>query len=499
LRKSYPLLCNLVWGSPFRHVFFVLAVAATLMNSIDTTIVAVAVPQLTTALGAPLILVAWTITAYQLTQIVMLPLSGKLSDSLGRRQVFLFCVAMFTIGSLLCGLAPSIWFLVGARALQAIGGGVMMPSAVGIITDHYREHRAQARGLFSSVLPIGGILGPNVGGFILEHWTWRDMFFINIPIGILVFAGAVVLLRSDRPRAPRHIDVPGVALYGSALILLLASMTAAGQDPSLWRQPWPWLAVVVSGSLVVVFLRYIRRARDPVMDYQLVARPPFLAANLYNLFFGAAVFGVSAFIPTYAVSHFGMTPLLSGAVLTPRSISIIATSIFASLWLIRLGYRIPMLVGSALVTVMLLLLGSGWTAVQIGPLSLSGFWLLASILTIGGAGLGLANPASNNASLDMAPERAAALTGVRSMFRLTGGVLSVTAISVALTFFPDRGQGLSVIFGSLSLAMLVVVPLTLSIPDSARARRLEPAAAEALGSARFQVPDAATRPLRPGR
>ena len=457
----------------FRHIFFVLAVSAVLMNSIDSTIVAVAVPQLTGALDAPLILVAWTITAYQLTQIIMLPLAGKLSDSLGRRQVFLFCVAMFTLGSLLCGLAPSIWFLVGARALQAIGGGGLMPSAVGVISDHYREHRAQARGLFSSILPIGGILGPNVGGFILEHWTWRDMFFINMPIGVLVFCGAMILLRADHHRAARHIDVPGIAMYGAALVVLLGTMTAAGADPGLWRDPRALLAVLLSAALLIGFLRYIRTARDPVMDFQLVARQPFLAANLYNLFFGAVVFGVSAYIPTYAVSHFGMSALLSGAVLTPRSIAIIVTSIVASLWLIRLGYRIPMLAGSALVMIMLLLLGTGWTSVQVGSVTISGFPLLAAMLFIGGTGLGLANPASNNASLDLAPDRAAALTGVRSMFRLTGGVLSVTAISLVLTFFPDRGEGLSVVFRTLSLAIIIVVPLTLSIPDSARERRLQ--------------------------
>src|SRR5262249_10921319 len=166
----YRLLSKELDSAPrFRHVFFVLAVSAVLMNSIDSTIVAVAVPQLTGALSAPLILVAWSITAYQLTQLIMLPVAGKLSDPLGRRKVFLFCVGMFTLGSLLCGMAPSIWFLIAARALQAIGGGGLMPSAVGVVSDHYREHRAQARGLFTSVLPIGGILGPNVGGFILEH------------------------------------------------------------------------------------------------------------------------------------------------------------------------------------------------------------------------------------------------------------------------------------------------------------------------------------------
>jgi Na+/melibiose symporter-like transporter len=262
-------------------------------------------------------------------------------------------------------------------------------------------------------------------------------------------------------------------MYGSALVLLLVTLSVAGDDPGLWHDGRVLIALVLSVGLLVGFVRYIRRAANPVMEYELVARQPFLAANLYNLFFGAAVFGVSSFIPTYAVSHFGMSPLLSGAVLTPRSIAIIVTSLFASLWLIRMGYRKPMLIGSALVMLMLLLLGTGWTSVQLGSLTVSGFPLLATILFIGGAGLGLANPASNNASLDLAPDRAAALTGVRSMFRLTGGVLSVTGISLALTFFPDRGQGLAVIFGCLSAAMLVVVPLTLSIPDSARERHLE--------------------------
>src|SRR5436190_13551886 len=117
--------------SPTRHVFFILAVSAVLMSSIDTTIVAVAVPQLTTALDSPLLYVGWTITAYQLVHVIMLPLAGKLSDSFGRKKVFLTCVGVFTLGSLLCGLASSIWFLVAARALQAVGGGGLMPSAVG--------------------------------------------------------------------------------------------------------------------------------------------------------------------------------------------------------------------------------------------------------------------------------------------------------------------------------------------------------------------------------
>jgi EmrB/QacA subfamily drug resistance transporter len=453
-----------------RHLFFILAVSAVMMSSIDTTIVAVAVPQLTSALDAPLLYVGWTITAYQLVQVVMLPLAGKLSDSFGRKKVFLTCVGIFTLGSLLCGLASSIWLLVAARSLQAIGGGGLMPSAVGVISDHYRERRAQARGLFSSVLPMGAILGPNIGGFILEHFSWRYMFFVNLPIGVIVFAGACLLLAPDGERTSRHIDFPGVGLYAGAIALLLATMTAAGDDPDLWHTPFLWIAVIVSIGLFVLFMRHIKRADDPVMDYHLVAHQPFLAANLYNIVFGACVFGISSFIPTYAVTHYGMSTLLSGTVLTPRAIAMSGTALVSSMWIIKTGYRLPMVAGVLTISCMLLLLGLGWTEAYIGGVRIDGFWLLAGSLVVGGIGMGISNPASNNATLDLAPDRAAAMTGVRGMFRLTGGVLSVATIVLVLTFFPDKGQGLRMIFLFLSGAVLLALPLAMMVPDSAGER-----------------------------
>jgi EmrB/QacA subfamily drug resistance transporter len=456
-----------------RHIFFALAAFAVLMSSIDSTIVSVAIPQLTVALNSPLALVAWTLTAYQLVQVVMLPLSGKLSESFGRKHIFLFCVATFTLGSFLCGMAPSIWILIAARALQAIGGGGLVPSAIGVVAEQYRERRAQAIGLFTSVFPIGGIVGPNIGGFILEHWTWREMFFVNVPIGIVVFFGVSALLSADKVRRARRIDVGGLALYAGCIVLLLAAMTGVADDPDLWRTPFVWLAVLGSIGLGALFLWHIRRASDPVMEFRLVAHQPFLAANLYNLLYGAAAFGIFSFLPTYAVYRFGLSPLLSGSVLTPRAIAMIICSVTASVFVTRIGYRLPMLLGMALVTVTLLLLGSGWTAGSVGPLGLQGFWFLAFVVTFSGMGNGLSNPSSSNAALDLAPDKAAVLTGIRSMFRLTGGVLSISGIVLGLTFFSDKAQGLSVIFAILSVVILLAVPLVFMIPDSARSRRTE--------------------------
>jgi EmrB/QacA subfamily drug resistance transporter len=455
-----------------RHVFFGLAAVAVLMGSIDLTIVAVALPQLTDALHAPLTWVSWTLTAYQIVQVIMLPLTGKLSDTLGRKRVFLFCVGTFTLGSLLCGLAPSIGALIAARVIQAIGGGGLMPSAIGIISDQYQKHRARAIGLFSSVFPIGGIIGPNLGGYILEHWTWRELFFINVPIGVGVLVGVWLLLKEPRVTGLRvSLDPIGLALYAGALALLMYAITALADAPELWRNPGLWALLVTSLGLLVAFVRHIRHTPQPVIDYRLLAENPFLAANLYNFFFGSVVFGVISFVPYYMVLRYGMTAFQSGAVLTLRGIAMIIASTLASLFIIQRGYRAPMLAGMFLTAASLVLLGQRWNTLEIGRMVVDRFWMLSSILALGGVGMGLANPASNNAAIDLAPHQAAEVSGIRGMFRLTGGACSISATVLALSFFADKAAGLEVVFRALAGVLIVaVLPLTLMIPDTARER-----------------------------
>src|SRR5918911_110070 len=161
-------------GVPSRYAFFALAALSVTMFSIDSTIVAVALPTMMRDLGTSLALIGWTLTAYQLAQTVMFPLAGKLADNFGRTRVFLGCVVVFTLGSLLCGLAPNIYLLIVFRVIQALGGGGIMPSAIGIIAEEFPDTRPRMIGLFMSIFPVGGIIGPNLGGFIVEHWScWR--------------------------------------------------------------------------------------------------------------------------------------------------------------------------------------------------------------------------------------------------------------------------------------------------------------------------------------
>ena len=440
-----------------------------LMASIDGTITIVALPQLTDSLNASLSWVGWTLTSYQLVQIVMYPLAGQLSDMFGRRRVFLFCVITFTASSLLCALSPNIGMLIVFRAVQAVGGGGLLPSVIGMIADDYRDHRAQAIGLISSIMPIGSIIGPNLGGFLLAVWGWRAMFFINVPIGVLLVLGFILLMPKHADtvlRTSLHIDVIGLVQFVGAIVSLMYGMTVIANDVAKARNPLVWLVFAVSVVLSVTFVLHVRRTPDAIMDYRLLARNPFLAANGYNFLFGAVTMGFYSFIPFYAVLKYGLTPFESAAVLTPRAVVVMLVSAFASVSVKRLGYRWPMLLGMGFVGLTFVLMAQGATSVQIGGWSIQGFWLLASIISIGGIGMGLANPASNNAAIDIAPEKAASITGIRGTFRLAGGTISITSIVLALSFFSDQAAGLDMIFLVFTAILLVIVPLVLMIPEA---------------------------------
>jgi MFS family permease len=202
-------------------------------------------------------------------------------------------------------------------------------------------------------------------------------------------------------------------------------------------------------------------------------RTPFLFVNAYNFVFGACVFGFFTLMPYYTVVAFGLSPAESGAVLTPRSAVMMGASALSSMYLVRLGYRGPMLAGLAFMVLTLVLLSQGWSNLALGGLTIGAFPLTAAILSLSGIGMGLAAPSSNNAILDMLPERTAVITGIRGVFRSTGGVIGTAAIVLGLELAPDKAAGLRTIFVVLAGLLLLTVPLTLAIPDSARARRVK--------------------------
>ncbi|MGI8551543.1 MAG: MFS transporter [Dehalococcoidia bacterium] len=456
-----------------KYVIFGLVALALLMSSIDNTIVAVGLPAMRTGLHTSIVLIGWTITIYQLGQLLVLPLAGKLSDELGRKRIFLGSIAIFTGASFLCGIAPNVYLLIIFRLLQAIGGGAFLPSCTGIISDTFQEKRGQAIGLFSSIFPIGGVIGPNIGGILIDHLSWRFIFYVNVPIGIAVLILTAYLYHTKQEtHGSSHIDFVGVALYGSGITTLLLDLTWLGQSPrGATHSPLLWLSMAGAAALFWLWYRHENRTAEPMVDMTLLKYRPFLAANGYNFLFGAGVFGFTAFLPTYAELHYHMSATLAGALLTPRAVIMICTSTIASFFLIRFGYRLPMILGVSFASLSLFLTSLGKENLVLLGLHISNFVYLGAVIAILGLGFGLSAPASNNAALDIMPGKVAAVTGIRGMFRQTGGILGTAMTVFVISLYRDESQGLQVVFFSLAIVLLLIIPVVFLIPDTARQRR----------------------------
>jgi MFS family permease len=204
-----------------RNLIFAIVSIGLFMASIDQTIVATALPAIQKELHTQITWSGWTITIYALGQVVAMPMAGKISDMYGRKRVFLIAAVVFTASSLCCGFAGNIYLLLLPRAAQALGGGAFMPSATGIVSDHFGAQRDRAVGMFTSILPIGGIIGPIVGGVFVSYWSWRGIFLVNVPIGILLIVLVAKFIPANSVRVSSRIDLTGIALL---IVLILAAM-----------------------------------------------------------------------------------------------------------------------------------------------------------------------------------------------------------------------------------------------------------------------------------
>ncbi|MDY0073865.1 MAG: MFS transporter, partial [Thauera sp.] len=227
-----------------RTVFAIIALAL-LMMAIDATIVATALPALQQGLGASINLAGWTITAYAFGFVLMLPVSGMLAQRYGKRRMFLASTLAFTLASLGCGLANDIHSLIVLRALQAAGGAGFTPTATGIIVDHFGKSRDRYVSLFGSIFPLGAMIGPIFGGHIVEWFSWREVFFVNVPIGLLLLALAWHFIPHDRREARRQrtsFDLFGLILLGCSLLAGMLAVSVLG-SPTAEEGGWQLSAV----------------------------------------------------------------------------------------------------------------------------------------------------------------------------------------------------------------------------------------------------------------
>ena len=447
-----------------RYLVFISAGLCLLMYSIDATAVAVAFPNFIRDLNTNVLWAAWTISIFFIAVTIGMPLAGNLSDSFGRKKVFLISLALFTLGSLACGLAPNILALIAARFLQGIGGAAFLPTASGMVSDHFPENRARAIGFFTSIFPIGGIIGPNLGGWIVSHYSWRYIFYINLPIGVCLFALIMVLLKDSKMSSRPRVDIAGALLMSAAILFLMLGLNLVGESFSALSLAFSGVLLASSFVLGLLFLRQEKRVANPILDMVLLQSKPFLAANLLNFVLGTCVFGIFSFIPLYATSVHRLSTLMSGMIMTPRSIGTISASAITSFFLARWGYRWPMIIGFGIVSVATILLAPGLLLWD----NLGALWgpaeMMALLLLVSGLGMGMAFPAANNACIELMPGKVATIVALRNMFRTIGGALGVSVITFILHLAPNSTSGFRIVFVSLGLTLLFSLPLGFLMP-----------------------------------
>ena len=451
-----------------KYLVFTVTSLSFLLVAISGTTVSVAFPIITSSFNASLILAGWVLSVNQLAATAIMPLAGKAGDIFGGKLTFLISIAVFTIGSLLGAIAPNIEFLIAARFIQGIGLGSFLPLGTAIVSDQFPQARQQAIGLFTSIMPIGMIIGPNIGGWLVAAFGWRSVFWLNIPLGIIVFIASFFLLKPG-VKEKGQLDLAGAGLFTGSLSALLIALSDIGSNPqrSSWLLPGVLFAVAI--VLMLIFIQREGKIESPIIDLQLLKKRPFLAANLFNLLYGASVLGIMSFIPLYATSIYGMSTLESGLILTPRSVGTMAASIVTSISLPKWGYRWPMLTGTGIMVLSLFLLGMNLTGINVLGIHLSGTMILLTIMFISGVGMGVTAPAANNACIELMPNRIATITGVRGMFRQSGSAISIAVTSLILQNFSDMNYGFTVVFFGLATILVISAPLVFAMPKAAGA------------------------------
>ncbi len=440
-----------------RYVVFTIVSLALLMASVDQTIVATALPSLERDLHAQVNWSSWTITIYALGQILVMPLAGKLGDQYGRKKVFLGAAALFTTASLCCGFAGNMYLLIVLRAVQSIGGGAFMPTATGIVSQQFGAERDRAVGLFASVFPLGGIIGPVLGGVFVTYWSWRGIFLVNVPLGVILITSGAVFIPASTWRRDQRLDVRGVVLLGTTLLAAMFGVALLGDGRSAADPVFLTLesAAAVAG---IAFARHTARAGAPFISAEYLVGRGFGVMNVINFLFGSAVLGFAALVPLYAQQRYGLPALAAGTLLTARGAGAITAAVLAVALLRRTGYRWPMLAGFSLTA-------SGLIGLAVSPHALSSYAWLAVAAGLTGAGMGTSTPAANNATLQLAPEQAAAVAGLRGMFRQAGAITAVSVTAAVLARSAHPGIAHADIFVVFAVIMLGVLPLILLVPD----------------------------------
>jgi EmrB/QacA subfamily drug resistance transporter len=399
----------------------------TFMLLVDITIVNVALPSIQDSLHASFAQLQWVVDAYALSLAALLLTAGSLADIFGRRLLFATGLAIFTAGSLLCGLATDPVFLVLSRAGQGIGGAIMFATSLALLAQafHGRE-RGTALAVWGAVTGAAVAVGPVLGGIITTGWSWRGIFFVNIPVGVIALAVTAWRVAESRDAERAGVDLPGFALFTGALIALVYGLIRAGELG--WGDVGVAVCLASAAVLLAAFLAVERLSRRPMFDMALFRVPTFSGGSVAAFAINGCVYAMLLYIVLYLQDLLGYSALQTGLRLLIMSAVTLPAAIASGRLSSHVPVRLLVGVGLALSGAGLLLMaglaaGSSWTHLIPG-------------LVVAGVGSGLVNPALASTAVGVVPPRAAGMaSGINTTFRQVG---VATGIAVFGTLFATR-------------------------------------------------------------
>lgn len=400
-------------------IIFSALIAGMMLSSLDQTIVSTAMPTIVGQLGG-VEHQAWITTAYLLATTIVMPIYGKFGDVLGRRNLFLIAIALFTLASVGAAFAPDFWSFVVFRAMQGLGGGGLMILSQAIIADIVpASERGKYLGPLGAIFGLSAIAGPLLGGFFVDHLTWQWAFYINIPIGIAAFAIAWFALTIPNKKATKRIDIAGVVTLSLATTLLIFFTDFGGKSDFGWDALETWMLGAGFLAAAAAFVWVESRAQDPIIPLGLFKNPIFINATAIGFTLGLGMFSAIAFVPTFLQMSSGTSAAASGLLMLPMMVGLMGTSIWSGIAITKTGkYKMYPIIGALVTAVAMVAMTTLAASTPI--------WLICVYLFVFGAGLGLIMQVVvlvvQNA---VDPEMVGTATSTNNYFREVGASLGV--------------------------------------------------------------------------